>query len=104
MLFMAFFFFKQKTAYEVRISDWSSDVCSSDLAPYLGRLERIQALSELLSDRYGNLRIRAIGAACRRAAMVCPPRRLAFQSGQSCLSSCALIGLRHAPHARAIPQ
>src|SRR3546814_16636525 len=29
MLF--FFFFKQKTAYEMRISDWSSDVCSSDL-------------------------------------------------------------------------
>src|SRR3546814_5424202 len=26
-----FFFFKQKTAYEVRISDWSADVCSSDL-------------------------------------------------------------------------
>src|SRR3546814_1323673 len=30
MLFV-FFFFKQKTAYEMRISDWSSDVCSSDL-------------------------------------------------------------------------
>src|SRR3546814_3531849 len=29
-----FFFFKQKTAYEMRISDWSSDVCSSDLAAY----------------------------------------------------------------------
>src|SRR3546814_12116498 len=28
---MVFFFFKHKTAYEVRISDWSSDVCSSDL-------------------------------------------------------------------------
>src|SRR3546814_8167851 len=28
---MDFFFFKQKTAYEMRISDWSSDVCSSDL-------------------------------------------------------------------------
>src|SRR3546814_9713113 len=28
---MLFFFFKQKTAYGVRISDWSSDVCSSDL-------------------------------------------------------------------------
>src|SRR3546814_8457711 len=28
---MLFFFFKQKTAYEMRISDWSSDVCSSDL-------------------------------------------------------------------------
>src|SRR3546814_8998171 len=29
---LMFFFFKQKTAYEMRISDWSSDVCSSDLA------------------------------------------------------------------------
>src|SRR3546814_13342935 len=28
---LSFFFFKQKTAYEIRISDWSSDVCSSDL-------------------------------------------------------------------------
>src|SRR3546814_5555253 len=31
-----FFFFKQKTAYEVRISDWSSDVCSSDLGTCIG--------------------------------------------------------------------
>src|SRR3546814_1428621 len=30
-LILLFFFFKQKTAYEMRISDWSSDVCSSDL-------------------------------------------------------------------------
>src|SRR3546814_6427894 len=30
---LLFFFFKQKTAYEMRISDWSSDVCSSDLIP-----------------------------------------------------------------------
>src|SRR3546814_3868581 len=30
-MLMSFFFFKQKTAYEMRISDWSSDVCSSDL-------------------------------------------------------------------------
>src|SRR3546814_18100656 len=29
---IVFFFFKQKTAYEMRISDWSSDVCSSDLS------------------------------------------------------------------------
>src|SRR3546814_7827650 len=32
---MYFFFYKQKTAYEMRISDWSSDVCSSDLAAYV---------------------------------------------------------------------
>src|SRR3546814_10318531 len=31
LLYSYFFFFKQKTAYEMRISDWSSDVCSSDL-------------------------------------------------------------------------
>src|SRR3546814_3662376 len=30
-IFFMFFFFKQKTAYDIRISDWSSDVCSSDL-------------------------------------------------------------------------
>src|SRR3546814_3115109 len=36
-----FFFFKQKTAYEMRISDWSSDVCSSDLAAVEGQGMRI---------------------------------------------------------------
>src|SRR3546814_3782790 len=35
-LICMFFFFKQKTAYEMRISDWSSDVCSSDLADHGG--------------------------------------------------------------------
>src|SRR3546814_15981768 len=34
-MFVFFFFFKQKTAYELRISDWSSDVCSSDLCLYI---------------------------------------------------------------------
>src|SRR3546814_4220293 len=32
LMFFYLFFFKQKTAYEMRISDWSSDVCSSDLS------------------------------------------------------------------------
>src|SRR3546814_3877743 len=41
-----FFFFKQKTAYEMRISDWSSDVCSSDL-PVLA----VHARGGLLHDR-----------------------------------------------------
>src|SRR3546814_9622295 len=35
VLLSLFFFFKQKTAYEMRISDWSSDVCSSDLLQLL---------------------------------------------------------------------
>src|SRR3546814_6499001 len=45
----SFFFFKQKTAYEMRISDWSSDVCSSDLASFgvrcLGRALRFVAVA-----------------------------------------------------------
>src|SRR3546814_6603286 len=42
IFFISFFFFKQKTAYEMRISDWSSDVCSSDLsqAPFRRRWRR----------------------------------------------------------------
>src|SRR3546814_1955602 len=42
-IFLFFFFFKQKTAYEMRISDWSSDVCSSDLIPYLVPIENARA-------------------------------------------------------------
>src|SRR3546814_7053560 len=38
---MFFFFFKQKTAYEMRISDWSSDVCSSDLTLSKQNMEEI---------------------------------------------------------------
>src|SRR3546814_7771072 len=38
-----FFFFKQNTAYEMRISDWSSDVCSSDLLMHDGRAQTIDA-------------------------------------------------------------
>src|SRR3546814_5830820 len=48
-----FFFFKQKTAYEMRISDWSSDVCSSDLVSQ--DLRHSQSLSEEASraeDQY----------------------------------------------------
>src|SRR3546814_4972567 len=46
MCFSLFFFFKQKTAYEMRISDWSSDVCSSDLPHLVGR--------ELAVEQRGN--------------------------------------------------
>src|SRR3546814_9538098 len=46
MGYVFFFFFKQKTAYEMRISDWSSDVCSSDL---LGLARLHSALRSRLS-------------------------------------------------------
>src|SRR3546814_17381142 len=46
-MFCYFFCFKQKTAYEMRISDWSSDVCSSDLAQQGG------VAQFLAGERYG---------------------------------------------------
>src|SRR3546814_4563589 len=48
-----FFFFKQKTAYEMRISDWSSDVCSSDLAD-----TRVDPGDDRKADRFRNQRQR----------------------------------------------
>src|SRR3546814_1328433 len=51
LVFCIFFFFKQKTAYEMRISDWSSDVCSSDLLDgrcHCDRHRKIQARSGIV--------------------------------------------------------
>src|SRR3546814_618999 len=48
-----FFFFKQKTAYEVRISDWSSDVCSSDLA---ARLDHDRLIADFVDAVVAGLR------------------------------------------------
>src|SRR3546814_11124092 len=45
MCYYLFFFFKQKTAYEMRISDWSSDVCSSDLFIMMGYMNTETASS-----------------------------------------------------------
>src|SRR3546814_7786895 len=52
-----FLFFKQKTAYEMRISDWSSDVCSSDLAmhEYEVRVHDARRESELTPDDLGKI-------------------------------------------------
>src|SRR3546814_8166211 len=62
MLFvvLCFFFFKQKTAYEMRISDWSSDVCSSDLSAQHG-----QAHAQCLRSQCRAARDQADRAAAR---------------------------------------
>src|SRR3546814_9488627 len=52
-----FFFFKQKTAYEMRISDWSSDVCSSDLNIDAEKIEAAindRTVAILATHVYGN--------------------------------------------------
>src|SRR3546814_9323959 len=58
ILLDCFFFFKQKTAYEMRISDWSSDVCSSDLQGLLAEHElpaRQGAAGKAVGERQGAL-------------------------------------------------
>src|SRR3546814_3670938 len=64
------FFFKQKTAYELRISDWSSDVCSSDLSEKgLGAKFRISAITAPHRlDRPTPIRIRLAMPCVRTAA------------------------------------
>src|SRR3546814_1245528 len=85
-----FFFFKQKTAYEMRISDWSSDVCSSDLHRY------VQGRHRFVSHQYPGLERQRAGDAdtlalaarelvgiaveCRRSE----ERRV----GKECVSTC----------------
>src|SRR3546814_1173658 len=49
--FSFFFFFKQKTAYELRISDWSSDVCSSDLRPSRSPAGPTPAIETMIRSR-----------------------------------------------------
>src|SRR3546814_2259025 len=73
LFFCVFFFFKQKTAYEMRISDWSSDVCSTDLhgadVRTIGVAEidqRIAALQRILRDGPAVLIDEAERAADRR--------------------------------------
>src|SRR3546814_6893702 len=53
MIVWLFFFFKQKTAYEMRISDWSSDVCSSDLPHGVAELVVIDVrrVTALIADQ-----------------------------------------------------
>src|SRR3546814_3938392 len=59
--FVVFFFFKQKTAYEMRISDWSSDVCSSDLASAETLYQHcVRGLQRAL-DRFGGRGLPLIG-------------------------------------------
>src|SRR3546814_3445124 len=81
-----FFFFKQKTAYEMRISDWSSDVCSSDL------------LGEAVGVDHSFARQRLIGAHQREVDVVVAGVRLDIRQrllrseerrvGKECVSTC----------------
>src|SRR3546814_6272652 len=93
-MYLFLFFFKQKTAYEMRISDWSSDVCSSDLVTGSG--------SRLLqsSKVYDILSIQEDGGNPFGKGEVSNPRKVLFATtagvfrseerrvGKECVSTC----------------
>src|SRR3546814_4802852 len=99
---MYFFFFKQKTAYEMRISDWSSDVCSSDLAQLGAQAVHLPVADNQLPPAHRSFPLcfcctvpcgaalqsaRRVGRADERRAGICP-RSEERRVGKECVSTC----------------
>src|SRR3546814_6324621 len=95
-----FFFFRQKTAYEMRISDWSSDVCSADLLlrALRHRLrsrrygpQQAQRWPDAQADRHGPAIARRILLWARAAAVrqgADAQRSAERRGGKECVSTC----------------
>src|SRR3546814_5002234 len=97
IVILVFFFFKQKTAYEMRISDWSSDVCSSDLRGHsFARKERGAPASDQGAAVGHGLRFQrearvlcTASQSARSAAKAFPPARSEERRvGKECVSTC----------------
>src|SRR3546814_2122408 len=103
---MLIFFFKQKTAYEMRISDWSSDVCSSDLKTgkeqgpegcaggYVMASYVEEQVLDWLRDLAGEVdtaRLAALAAGARQVVVRSEAERLRSEErrvGKECVSTC----------------
>src|SRR3546814_9032244 len=108
-MFLVVFFFKQKTAYEMRISDWSSDVCSSDLPSQIqnGRTSTSAPIMVAWNDkspsRFPSLTISLlIRSQTPTRFSATPPRKFGLSQGwrfsdaerQYSLGFCARAGFR----------
>src|SRR3546814_8402871 len=94
-----FFFFKQKTAYEMRISDWSLDVCSSDLSE-APRARAAKSPSEAPSSRSTSEAHNGRKRPCRQVKQLGSPRSSTLMAkrlpskigrasvGKECVSTC----------------
>src|SRR3546814_20382626 len=80
-----FFFFKQKTAYGMRISDWSSDVCSSDLQADAAAVDRREAAVGAAVAIVAHHEEMAFGHHHRVAVVRSEERRV----GKECVSTCS---------------
>src|SRR3546814_6983255 len=81
-----FFFFKQKTAYEMRISDWSSDVCSSDLTDAAVLALKAGVDIDMMADAYR----KGLPVALKqgRVTMAEIDRSEERRVGKECVSTC----------------
>src|SRR3546814_3025066 len=96
--FLLVFFFKQKTAYDMRISDWSSDVCSSDL---LRLSHRLPAGAPRAPARRRLHRVAAGDRRRRRRALTSRRRSLMSATGRRSPTSGNIEGSRHEAAAQA---
>src|SRR3546814_5301942 len=93
LIVVLFFFFKQKTAYEMRISDWSSDVCSSDLKGATTVWERWNGdVGDVAMNSYNHYALGAVvGFFYRRLAGIAPAAPGGSEErrvGKECVSTC----------------
>src|SRR3546814_5556728 len=81
------FFFKQKTAYEMRISDWSSDVCSSDLGGMIDKATflRQQPVQERI---HSHNRLHSYDGNEITNVVICRERSEERRVGKECVSTC----------------
>src|SRR3546814_3276516 len=108
-MIVCFVFSKQKTAYEMRISDWSSDVCSSDLGSAISRRGTAVVLPDATVQRPGLPDVAATHAIreevdhvtrhqpspARWASAACSARSEERRVGKECVSTCRS---RWSPH------
>src|SRR3546814_6705230 len=97
-----FFFFKQKTAYEMRISDWSSDVCSSDLSNIRCPASRPASTicSTVMSGACRSTKVGSMRAPCRGPACcrICRPMHGRRISPQCCVAGRRIDSPRSEEH------
>src|SRR3546814_10907003 len=84
-----FFFFKQKTAYEMRINDCSSDVCSSDLEAAEGRLADADAkISEKIGAAEAEIAAATASAMTEIEVIAAEASSEERRAGKECVSTC----------------
>src|SRR3546814_5102028 len=87
-LLVGFFFFKQKTAYEMRISDWTSDVCSSDLILHRHHPGAQSEPKVIYDNKTGRNDLDTLKIAATKSSLHFYVRSEERRVGKECVSTC----------------